>query len=318
MPPPASACRRLVRLACLVVAFCAVVLFVPWHAIARAEASAPLEEDPPQGDVFPLSGLVPETCSGLPECGEFFLPVVSEPPKIITYTVQEGDSVWSIAVRFHLDIDTLRWSNPELARNPDLLRVGQVLTILPVRGAYHIVQEGETLESIAKTYGVDPAVIVAYPLNALREPVVLQVGQKLVIPGGRKDVRLPKPPLSPDYPFAWPLWGEISQGYKSGHPAIDIAGPYDTPVYAARAGRVIFSGFSNVGYGYMVILDHGDGLTSLYGHLKGDYVAVGQRVKRGEMIGRLGSTGNSTGPHLHFEIRRNGERQNPLRFLPSR
>jgi murein DD-endopeptidase MepM/ murein hydrolase activator NlpD len=81
---------------------------------------------------------------------------------------------------------------------------------------------------------------------------------------------------------------------------------------------VTFSGFSGVGYGYTVILDHGDGLTSLYGHLKGDYVAVGQWVKRGEIIGRLGSTGNSTGPHLHFEIRRKGERQNPLHFLPPR
>ncbi len=313
MPPPALAYRSPARLACLLVVFCAVFLFASWRTTARAETIAP-----PQEDGLPFSDLTADSCSGLPECGEFFLPVVSETPQIITYTVQPGDSVWSIAVRFRLDIDTLRWSNPALARNPDLLRVGQVLTILPVRGAYHTVQEGETLERIAKTYGVDPAVIVAYPLNGLSEPVTLQAGQKLVIPGGRRDLRLAKPPLSPDYPFAWPLWGEISQGYKPGHLAIDIAGPYDTPVYAARAGRVTFSGFSDVGYGYTVILDHGDGLTSLYGHLKGDYVAVGQWVKRGEIIGRLGSTGNSTGPHLHFEIRRKGERQNPLHFLPPR
>lgn len=317
MMPPATASPRFVRPYRLLVLFCAPLVLALLTTLALAQTpTPPVTEEPEEDAPF---------CPWLPlECEVIFSPIrpseaEGEPlPQIITYTVQAGDSVWSIAVRFHLDIDTLRWSNPALARNPDRLQIGQVLIILPVRGAYHTVQAGDTLESIARTYGVDPAAIVAYPLNQLSEPVTLYEGQKLVIPGGKKDIRLPKPPLSPDSPFAWPLWGEISQGYRAGHRAIDIGGPYDTPVYAAREGRVTFSGFSNVGYGYMVILDHGNGLTSLYGHLKGDYVSVGQRVKRGEMIGRLGSTGNSTGPHLHFEIRKNGVHQNPLDYLPAR
>ena len=246
-------------------------------------------------------------------------PTSTPPPRrIITYTVQAGDSVWSVASRFDLDIETLRWSNPALVRNPDVIWPDQVLTILPVRGAYHTVKAGETLEKIASAYGVDPAVIVAEPLNELEASGMLRAGQELVIPGGRKDISLPKPPLSPNYTFAWPLWGVISQGYHTGHHAIDIAGPYDTPVYAAASGRVLFSAFSTVGYGYMVKIDHGGGLVAIYGHLKGDYVAVGDWVQRGQMIGRLGSTGNSTGPHLHFEVRRNGVWVTPLSFLPPR
>ncbi|MCC7354572.1 MAG: M23 family metallopeptidase [Anaerolineae bacterium] len=325
MMPPATASPRSVPLVRLLVLLCAPLVLTLVSTLALAQTPTPPVVEEPEEEAVEVPDSTTLFCPWLPvECEVVFGPLEpaeaeSEPlPQIITYTVQSGDSVWTIAARFKLDIDTLRWSNPALARNPDRLQIGQVLVILPVRGAYYTVQAGDTLESIARTYGVDPAAIVAYPLNELKEPVTLLEGQKLVIPGGRKDIRLAKPPLSPVSPFAWPLWGEISQGYRAGHRAIDIGGPYDTPVYAARDGRVTFSGFSHVGYGYMVILDHGNGLTSLYGHLKGDYVSVGQRVKRGEMIGRLGSTGNSTGPHLHFEIRKNGANQNPLDYLPAR
>jgi len=236
--------------------------------------------------------------------------------KVITYTVQAGDTLWSIAERFDLDVDTLRWSNPELERNPDLLSMGAELVILPVTGVYHTVQSGETLASIAQRYGVAEADILNYPLNGLSTPDDLQVGQKLIIPHGRKELSRPTPQPSLDHPFAWPLVGVVTQPFSEAHQAIDIGAPYGSPVYAARAGRVVRSGWARTGYGYTVILDHGEGLQSLYSHMKGEWVRVGDWVERGQLIGEVGSTGNSSGPHLHFEIRVDGERVNPLDFLP--
>lgn len=238
------------------------------------------------------------------------------PPRIITYTVRTGDSLWSIAARFGLDVDTLRWSNEDLVRNPDLLSVGQELTILPVKGAYHTVQAGETVEAIALAYGVTPTAITDYPLNNLKPPYQLREGQKLVIPGGRRQLHWPTPELSPDSPFAWPVVGEITQRYSEKHPALDLGAPYGSPVYAARAGTVTHSGWARTGYGYTVILDHGEGVQSLYSHMKGTWVVEGQKVERGQLIGEVGSTGHSSGPHVHFEIRVDGQRVDPSGYLP--
>jgi murein DD-endopeptidase MepM/ murein hydrolase activator NlpD len=235
---------------------------------------------------------------------------------VITYTVREGDSLWSIAAHFGLDVDTLRWSNEDLARNPDLLSVGQELTILPVKGAYHTVQTGETVETIALAYGVTPTVIIDYSLNNLRPPHRVKKGQKLVIPGGRRELHWPQPDLSPGSPFAWPVVGQITQGYSEKHPALDLGAPYGSPVYAAQAGTVTHSGWARTGYGYTVILDHGEGMQSLYSHMKGAWVTVRQKVERGQLIGEVGSTGHSTGPHVHFEIRVDGKRVDPSSYLP--
>ncbi len=235
---------------------------------------------------------------------------------VITYTVQPGDNVWGIAKQFDLDIETLRWSNEELARNPDLLRPGQELIILPVKGAYHTVQAGETVDSVAALYGVAPADITNFPLNEMASPYRLRAGQKLIIPHGRKEFKLPRPDLSPDSPFAWPIAGRITQHYSDKHKAIDIGAPYGSSVYAGREGRVIRAGWTRTGYGYTVIIDHGDGLWSLYSHMKGTWVRVGQKVTRGQLIGEVGSTGNSSGPHVHFEVRVDKERVDPLGYLP--
>ncbi len=239
------------------------------------------------------------------------------PQKVINYTVGKGDSLWSIAARFGLDVDTLRWSNEDLVRNPDLLSVGQELTILPVKGAYHTVQTGETVEAIALAYGVTPTAITDYPLNDLQPPYQLKEGQKLVIPGGRRVLHWPKPELSLDSAFAWPVVGEITQGYSEKHPALDLGAPYGSPVYAAQAGTVTHSGWARTGYGYTVILDHGEGVQSLYSHMKGAWVTVGQKVERGQLIGEVGSTGHSSGPHVHFEIRVDGKRVDPSGYLPA-
>ena len=237
------------------------------------------------------------------------------PQRVVTYTVREGDSLWSIAARFGLDVDTLRWSNEDLARNPDLLSVAQELTILPVKGTYHTVQTGETVETIALAYVVTPTVIIDYPLNDLRSPYQVKEGQKLVIPGGRRELHWPQPDLSPGSPFAWPVVGQITQGYSEKHPALDLGAPYGSSVYAAQAGTVTHSGWARTGYGYTVILDHGEGMQSLYSHMKGTWVTVGQKVERGQLIGEVGSTGHSTGPHVHFDLRVEGKRVDPSGYL---
>jgi len=237
--------------------------------------------------------------------------------RIRVYTVVEGDTVSGIAARFGLDIETLRWSNPDLAHNPDRLYPGDRLVILPFRGAYHTVKPGETLAQIAHRYGVAEEDIVHCPLNDLQSPYELVPGQALVIPGGRISSRLPHPSLAPDSPFAWPIVGRVTHVYSASHRAVDIGAPYGSAVYAARAGRVIHTGWARTGYGFTVILDHGDGLQSLYSHMKGDWVTEGQWVARGQLIGEVGSTGNSSGPHVHFEIRVGGVRVNPLDYLPN-
>ena len=236
-------------------------------------------------------------------------------PTIITYTVQPGDTVSAIARRFGLTIDTVRWSNPALERNPDYLLPGMDLTILPVRGVYHQVAAGDMLEKIAARYGVRVEDIANYPLNHLSGERSLRLGSWLVIPYGTKSLVRPKPALAPDYLFAWPIVGYITQGYSSRHRAIDIGAPYGSSVYAARAGVVAHAGWAETGYGYTIIIDHGEGYRTLYSHLKGTWVSAGQRVSRGQLVGEVGSTGNSSGPHVHFEIRVNGVRADPLELL---
>ncbi|MFQ6014100.1 MAG: peptidoglycan DD-metalloendopeptidase family protein [Anaerolineae bacterium] len=324
--------HRLLVMAAVIIGFLLVGLFLAPVVFAFEPAYDPPPDRPtPEGNL-PPSEENPGSGGGLSpvEIAEFLRSVdeelalmageSQEPQRsgVIIYIVEPGDTVWSIASRFGLDIDTLRWSNEELERNPDLLWVGQKLTILPIPGAYHTVQEGQTLSQIAEAYGVAMADIINYALNDLREPYRLREGQKLVIPYGRKRTWVPsKPALSPESPFAWPISGRITRGYGPDHHALDIGAPYGSPVYAARDGRVIHTGWARTGYGYMVILDHGNGLQSLYSHLKGTWVVVGQWVARGQIIGEVGSTGKSSGPHVHFEIRQDRTRVDPTDYLPA-
>ena len=241
-----------------------------------------------------------------------------------TYTVQPGDTLWSIASQYALTVDTLRWSNPELEHNPDLLVPDTELIILPVDGVYYTVAKGDNLAKIAEKFGIADVDIIKYPGNTLTEPYTLKSGQTLVIPNGREEaIVLPQPDTDLDYPLAWPLLGVITQGYfpdraENPHYAIDIGAPYGSTVYAADAGTVIHAEWARTGYGFTVIIDHGNGLKTLYAHLKGTFVSDGEVVERGQAIGAVGSTGNSTGPHCHFEVRENNTRMNPLDYLKSR
>jgi murein DD-endopeptidase MepM/ murein hydrolase activator NlpD len=116
--------------------------------------------------------------------------------------------------------------------------------------------------------------------------------------------------------FVWPVSGTITQGWWWGHRAIDIGAPIGSAVLSADGGYVSFVGWTDIGYGYLIIIDHGNGYSSYYAHLSQMYVTLGQTVNRGQVIGAVGSTGNSTGPHLHLEIRYQGREQNPLVYLP--
>jgi murein DD-endopeptidase MepM/ murein hydrolase activator NlpD len=246
---------------------------------------------------------------------------------VFTYAVEPGDSVFSIAAKFGLKPDTVMWSNPELEDYPDLLHVGQELIIIPVDGVYHEVQAGDTVEGLAKKYKVEPAAIVDYELNGLdEENLGLAAGEYVVVPGGVKPY-IPRVVHAYDGPvpedaekgtgiFGWPVSGRITQGFWKHHRAIDIGAAKGTAVKVADSGWVAQSGWSDIGYGYFILIDHGNGFQTLYAHLSAMDVEAGDSVAKGARIGAVGTSGNSTGPHLHFEVRKNGVNRNPFGFLP--
>jgi len=245
---------------------------------------------------------------------------------IITHTVQAGDTLYGIAGQYGISADTLIWAN-HMELNPDMLRLGQKLMVLPVNGVYHTVEKGDTIASIAKKYKAKPNDIVNFAGNDLdpRKPT-LKVGQKLIVPGGSKPpvvrrVRIYTGPIPTNAKrgtghFVWPTSGVITQGFKPHHQAIDIAAPIGTPIKASDSGYVVWAGWNNQGYGNLVIIDHGNGFRTLYAHLSRYFVAVGDSVAQGTVIGLMGATGHATGPHLHFEIRKNGIHRNPFGYLP--
>jgi murein DD-endopeptidase MepM/ murein hydrolase activator NlpD len=245
---------------------------------------------------------------------------------VITYTVQAGDTVQSIANLFGLQPTTLMWANSAIEDAPDLLRIGQQVIILPLNGVYHTVAAGDALESIAEKYKVEPEAIVSCEYNHLEPPdYPIVEGVKLIVPGGEKPY---VPKVVTTYTgavpegargtgqFQWPVLGSITQGYWYGHRAIDIGASTGSALLAADGGFVSFAGWTDIGYGYLIVIDHANGFATYYAHLSSIYVSSGQAVERGQVIGAVGSTGWSTGPHLHFEVRYYGAQQNPRAYLP--
>ena len=230
--------------------------------------------------------------------------------RLRTYVVQPGDTIWDIGERAGVGMWPVLWTN-EL-ESDQTLRPGQELRIPPVPGAGRTVQQGDTTESIAQRFKVDTRIVVIS--NNLSPGVEPVVGTYLFVPGGQ----LPIPELIPGHAtgkFGWPARGRISSNYTGWHPGIDIAVDYGVPIYAADGGIVVSASWDQRGYGNRLVLDHRNGFLTTYSHLSRFYVRGGQLVQKGGMIGLNGSTGNSTGPHLHFEIIRNGYHSNPLQFL---
>lgn len=241
---------------------------------------------------------------------------------VVAYTVQIGDTISGIADAFGISANTILWENNLTAYT--IIRPGQTLTILPISGIRHKVAKGENLGKIAAKYGVDTAAIVA--ANKLASADDLQIGEPLLIPGGKKPRPVPtyalrRPSAAPAPAGAgrllWPATcRRITQYFGWRHTGIDIACPYGSSVYAAETGQVIKAqGGWNGGYGIMVVLQHADGTQTVYGHNSKLFVSVGDEVTRGQTIAAMGSTGRSTGPHVHFEIRAGGYRKNPFSYL---
>ena len=263
----------------------------------------------------------------------------------LKYTVASGDSVFGIAKNFNLKPETILWANfDQLQDAPDSLSPGMELNIPPVDGVYYEWAEGDTLEAVAQQFEAEVDAILNWPGNELdlTNPQV-ETGQSVMIPGGEREyVNFVVPQIARGNAgvssslygagactgsyegaygsggFIWPSANHFLSGndFWSGHLGIDIAGGTGDGVWAADAGVVVFAGWANGGYGYMVMVDHGNGYQTLYAHLNSVSARCGQSVGAGTYVGAIGSTGNSTGSHLHFEIRIYGQFINPWHVLP--
>ncbi len=241
--------------------------------------------------------------------------------EVVTYQVKSGDTLSSIAGEFGTSVSSISYINGILS--PDRIAVGQNLSLITnASGVVVTVSKGNTLSSLADTYGIPMDVIIQ--VNKLTDPDALQVGQTLILPGATVSGR-PISGVSRMSSIRWPVQGRVTSAFgwrtqpvtkKSElHQGIDIAAPSGRAVTAAAAGKVIFSGW-NGGYGNLVTVDHGSGIVTKYAHLSKRSVAKGASVSAGQTIGLVGSTGLSTGPHLHFEVRIDGDCANPRNYLP--
>ncbi len=260
---------------------------------------------------------------------------VSNRQGVTTYVVQNGDVIGQIASKFGISVNTILWANNLSVRS--YIRPGDTLKIPPGTGVLYIVKKGDTLSRISGQYNVDVQDIAL--ANNITKNSNLTVGGTLFLPGGtplqaapsRTLVRVPSIPNALDTiaaplpsinapagsGYLWPTTDRrINQYFGLRHTGVDIAGKTGNPNYAVKGGKVIKSQCGwNGGYGCYIIVDHGGGVTTLYAHNSKLLVSVGETVEQGQAIGLLGSTGRSTGPHLHFEVRIGGAKVNPLKYV---
>ncbi len=259
--------------------------------------------------------------------------------KIQRYTVEKGDSAWSISAKFKLKPESILWANDGLNAESNTLKIGDTLNIPPVDGVLHTVRAGDTLESISLLHGTSVDEILDYIGNDFditslpklkadqlvivpngTSPIVWDDPEPVVVAGGKTPGGYSGPLVNLGTgSFIWPVGGTIllNQEYWGGHPGIDINTYYRQPVFASDSGTVVFAGWSTSGYGNLIIIDHGNGYRTYYAHNEANLVSVGQGVVLGQQIAESGNTGNSTGNHLDFRIRATGGGfYNPMDFLP--
>ncbi|MGD0328391.1 MAG: peptidoglycan DD-metalloendopeptidase family protein [Minisyncoccia bacterium] len=252
----------------------------------------------------------------------------SAPPgRISVYVVRSGDTLSEIADMFGVSINTIIWANNLSGAND--VHSGDTLIILPVSGTERIVAKGDTLKSIAKKYGADANEIAQF--NGLDSSAPLAVGSTIIIPGGELSIPAPssrssraarEPYLGGSGPeqasyYSNPVPGAILTQGLHGWNAVDLGAARGTPIHAAADGTIIVArnnGAWNGGYGNYVVITHDNGTQTLYAHMTHSIVSPGQPVLSGQIIGYVGSTGESTGPHLHFEVR---GAANPFRDCPT-
>lgn len=254
--------------------------------------------------------------------------IISQKPrdKVIEHEVKAGETVSTIAESYGVSESTILWEN-ELGSSSKI-KEGQKLKVLPVSGIAHKVEGGDSIYSVAKKYQANAQAIIDFPFNDIGDDFALRAGQTLIVPDGAPAEK-PKPAptqylAEQNIPvedlgtaqFKWPASGQISQYFSWYHPALDISNLGGGPITAADSGTVTVAGWpDNSGYGNRVVVDHGNGFTTLYAHMSVIYVSPGQKVAKGDVLGMMGSTGRSTGTHLHVEIRKGGVALNPLGML---
>jgi murein DD-endopeptidase MepM/ murein hydrolase activator NlpD len=298
---------------------------------------------------------LPSFMSGLPVDEVFRTANINTNPpdgvrhNAVKYTVESGDSIFLIAKKFNVSAESILWANYSLLNDdPTIILEGWTLTIPPTNGIYYKWKQGDTIEKVAQKFYADPERIITWPGNHLdvSNPVTDNLSDfKIMIPGGYRELVpwievLPFAPRTgvlrvvagpggceaPAYgpigtgAMIWPVWNnELSGfGYSSYHRGVDLAAGVGTPVVASDNGTVIYSGWNDSGYGYLVEIDHNNGYSTVYAHLSEGSLAVrcGDSVNQGQYLALSGSTGKSTGGHLHFEVRYNGGFVNPYSAIP--
>ena len=265
------------------------------------------------------------------------------------YTVVEGDTIFDIAERYGLMAETILWTNwYTLGEMPDAIYPGNEVLIPPDDGAMYMWYQGDGLNGVSSYFSVSPETIVNYPLNDLDPDTLgdwslpnITPGTMLFVPGGTRPNTSWIPARGEEISgnsylgpgacsgilygnigtgtFTWPTTAHYLSGYDYTppvHNGLDFDGDFGSPIYAADSGVIIYSGWSDRGYGNLIVIDHDGGWQTYYGHLLDNtLLPCGSSVVKGELIASMGSTGNSTGPHLHFELRSGGQPVNPWQYL---
>jgi LysM repeat protein len=359
----AGALLQQIGLNMLMVGLLVLLAFLVWqrffgHQPDKTPAALPLQPTIDQSQTVNMQATLPvglpplstpiASIDGITRSNDMDTIIPSRPRvKVITYTVQAGDTLFSIASNYGLKPETLLWGNYEvLEDNPHLLKPKQVLNILPVDGTYYEWKDGDSLTSVADFFKITSQDIISYPGNFFdltqSDPSAsIKTGTWVIVPGGKRAIKDWGPPAitrsnpaSAKYygegacgnvyegavgtgTFVWPTTDHGVSGYTydSGvHPGVDISGAEGNPIYATDSGVIVYAGWSDYGYGYLIVIDHGTGWQSAYAHLSAVAVGCGQSVYQGGYIGAMGTTGNSSGPHLHFELIINGVKVNPLDY----